>query len=290
MPVADDYQTVRPAFHRVKHAMKLAVSNIAWPADQDAAVARLLKSLGVGGIEVAPTKLFPKPLEATPADITAVRHFWELHGIEIVAAQSLLFGRPDLTLFDSEEARRETHAYLAHLIQVCAKLGAQSLVFGSPKNRRLGTTPRDEAFRTAVEFFDDLADIAQAEGTCIVFEANPPQYGADFVTTAGEAIDLVSEVNHPGFRLHLDTACMTLARDPLPATFAAFPLLRHFHVSAPNLEAPSRADGVDHAAFAEQLRTCGYEGWVSLEMREATPFALEALADAVRFVKEQYEI
>jgi D-psicose/D-tagatose/L-ribulose 3-epimerase len=268
--------------------MKLAVSNIAWPADQDAAVAGVLKSLGVRGIEVAPTKLFPQPLDVTPADIDAVRHFWGAHGIEIVAAQSLLFGRPELTLFESEEKRRETHAYLSDIIQLCAKLGAEALVFGSPKNRRRGDVPHDEAFRTAVEFFDDLADIAQAEDTCLVFEANPPHYGADFCTSAADAISLVSEVNHPGYRLHLDTACMTLAGDPLPETFAAWPLLRHFHISAPNLDPPSPTDGVDHAAFAKQLRKHRPAGWVSLEMRTVSPFSLEAFAETITFVKETY--
>jgi len=39
--------------------MKLAVSNIAWPREQDAAVADLLREHGVRGIEVAPTKVWP---------------------------------------------------------------------------------------------------------------------------------------------------------------------------------------------------------------------------------------
>lgn len=270
--------------------MKLAVSNIAWPAEQDAAVAALLPTLGVRGIEVAPTRLFPDPLAASDADIDAVRHFWNAHGISIVAAQSLLFGRPDLTLFESEEKRRETHAYLSAIIQLCAKLGAEVLVFGSPKNRRRGDVPYDVAFNTAAEFFDDLADIAQAEDTCLAFEANPTEYGADFCTTAAEAVDLIAAVNHPCFRLHLDTACVTLANDSRPAAFAAFPLLRHFHVSAPNLAPPSPADGVDHDAFAWHLRRRGYAGWVSLEMRATTPFDLDAFADTVRFVKETYRI
>jgi D-psicose/D-tagatose/L-ribulose 3-epimerase len=270
--------------------MKLAVSNIAWPADQDAAVAALLPTLGVRGIEVAPTRLFPDPLAASDADIDAVRQFWQAHGIDIVAAQSLLFGRPDLTLFESEEKRRETHAYLAQIIQLCAKLGAGPLVFGSPKNRRRGDMPHDDAMRIAVEFFDDLADIAQAEDTVIVFEANPTQYGADFCTTAADAITLVSEVNHPAFRLHLDTACMTLAGDPHAETFAAWPLLSHVHISAPNLAPPSPTDAVDHQAFAKHLRAVRPSGWVSLEMRASQPFDLDAFAATITFVKETYRI
>ena len=90
--------------------MRLAVSNIAWPADQDAAVAGVLRDLGVTGIEVAPTKVWPRPLEASPTEIEDYRAFWEARGFEIVAAQALLFGRPDLTLFESEAARRQDGA------------------------------------------------------------------------------------------------------------------------------------------------------------------------------------
>ena len=40
-----------------------------------------------------------------------------------------------------------------------------------------------------------------------------PRVGADFVTHAAEALELVRAVAHPGLALHLDTACMMLAGD-----------------------------------------------------------------------------
>lgn len=270
--------------------MKLAVSNIAWPAEQDAAVAARLKSLGVRGIEVAPTRLFPNPLDASDADIDAVVQFWKAHGISIVAAQSLLFGRPDLTLFESEEKRRETHAYLSAIIQLCAKLGAGPLVFGSPKNRRRGDMPHDDAMKIAAEFFDDLADIAAAEETVLVFEANPQEYGADFCTNYYDSITLVAEVGHPCFRLHLDTACMTLAGDSFKETFDAAGMIHHVHISGRHLAPPSPTDGVDHLTFAKWFRKHRPSGWVSLEMRAASPFDLDAFAATVAFVKETYRV
>jgi sugar phosphate isomerase/epimerase len=270
--------------------MRLAVSNIAWPADQDAAVAGVLRDLGVTGIEVAPTKVWPRPLDATLPQVEDYRASWVARGFEVVAAQALLFGRPDLTLFESEEVRRQTREYLVGIIQRCARLGAGAQVFGSPKNRRVGDRPRGEAWEVAVEFFTDLAEIAQAEGTCVVMEANPPEYGADFVTRTAEAVELVRAVNHPGFRLHLDTGCMTLANDPIRETFdAGFGLLRHFHVSEPNLDPPGSGN-VDHAAFAVELRRRGYGRWVSLEMREPQPFTLDGFAGAVQRVEQVYGI
>jgi sugar phosphate isomerase/epimerase len=269
--------------------VRLAVSNIAWPKEQDAAVADVLVQHGVAGIEVAPTKLFADPLAATDSEIEAVKRFWADRGIAIVAAQALLFGKPHLTLFDSVEVRAATFTHLAGIARFCAKLSAEALVFGSPKNRRISALPKSDADRIAIGFFTRLADVAQAVGTCIVMEANPPVYGADWVTTAAEAIALVEAVNHPGFRLHLDTGCMTLAGDSIAETFArGGHLVKHFHVSEPNLAAPGTSGPVDHAAFAAALRELNYDGWVSLEMRETQPFELAAFAESVGWLARTY--
>ncbi|MBN9518147.1 sugar phosphate isomerase/epimerase [bacterium] len=269
--------------------MKLAVSNIAWPVDGQEAVLPALRELGVAAVEVAPTKLFPDPSAAAPADVDAVRGWWADQGFSIVAAQALLFGKPELTLFESAETRERTLDYLARVLAVCGRLGAGACVFGSPKNRRRGDLSEAEARDTAVSFFRRLAAHAADAGTTVVLEANPPRYGADFVTRAADAIELVRAVNHPAFRLHLDTACMTLAGDPVAAAFeAGESLLDHFHVSEPDLAPPGPGTAVDHAVFAAELSRRGYGGWVSLEMREPTPFTVETVIRAVGFVRASY--
>jgi D-psicose/D-tagatose/L-ribulose 3-epimerase len=269
--------------------MRLAVSNIAWPRDQDAAVAGILNSLGIAAIEIAPTKIWPNPLAASDAEISEYRRFWHDRGVAIVAAQALLFGKPELALFESAEIRGQTLAYLCEMTRICARLGAKALVFGSPKNRRKGSLPADAAQAIAVEFFGYLGRRADDEGVCIVMEANPPEYGADFVTHAAEAIDLVERVNCKGFRLHLDTGCMTLSGDAMPRVLErGAGLLQHFHVSEANLDPPCPSGRVDHAAFARELRRIGYPGWVSLEMREPKPFSLDTLAASLRWFGERY--
>ena len=52
--------------------MKLAVSNIAWPAELDAAVLAFLAANGIGAIEVAPTRVWPHWKGINP---TSVREF-----------------------------------------------------------------------------------------------------------------------------------------------------------------------------------------------------------------------
>ncbi|MGH7222535.1 MAG: sugar phosphate isomerase/epimerase family protein, partial [Gemmataceae bacterium] len=77
--------------------MRLAISNIAWPAGEDDAVAPLLHTHGVEGVELALTKVWPEPLEAMAAEVRAYRHSWEKQGPLIAALQALLFGKPHLT-------------------------------------------------------------------------------------------------------------------------------------------------------------------------------------------------
>ena len=268
--------------------MKIAISNIAWPIEADAAIADVLVELGVSGIEIAPTKMWPAPLEASDAAIDAYRRNWEAHGIAIIAAQALLFGHPELTLFEDAATRERTFTYLSGIVRACARLGAKWLVFGSPKNRRRGSRDVKDVLDEAIDFFGRLGEIAAAAGTCIVMEANPTEYGADFITNAAEAIALVKSVNHPGFRLHLDTACMTLAGDDSNEVIpTAAPLLSHFHASEPQL-APVGDGPVDHRRFAAYLRAIDYRGWVSIEMRQTERFDLKDIQRAVRRVQADY--
>jgi len=258
--------------------VKLAMSAIAWEPPDDDAAAAILREHGFTGVELAPTKIFPQPDAATDAEVAACRRAWEGRGLQIVAMQALLFGRPELTIFG--EARERTLSYLSGVARLGGQLGAGALVFGSPRNRARGSLPAAEAWRSAVQFFRELGTAAAAAGTCVCIEPNPPRYGADFVTTSEEALRLVEEVASPGFGLHLDAACALLAGEDFPSRLrASARALRHVHLSEPEL-APVRAGGtLDLPAISTALRDIGYSGWVSVEMK---PAALDAVRTAAQ--------
>ncbi len=247
--------------------MKTAISNIAWNVADDAWVADLMLEMGVVGVEIAPTKIWPKPLLASAAELLEYRRFWEQRGIRIVAMQSLLFGRADLQVFEDQAKRDEMLQYLEAIMALASTLGAGPLVFGSPKNRKVGSRPRVEADAIAIDFFRRAGEAAIKHSVTLCIEPNPPQYECDYVTCAQQGLDLVRAVDHPGFRLHLDAAGMTLAGDPLEASLrAATGSMCHFHVSEPSL-GPIGQGGVKHAVLADQLRQLGYAHWTSVEMR-----------------------
>ena len=270
--------------------MKLAVSNIAWPAELDAEIGALMGREHVVGLEVAPTKVHPRPVEATVDDLRRYRDFWALRGVEIVAMQALLFGAGPFQLFGSPGDRAALLDYLAGLYRMAAGLGATALVFGSPKNRLRGEMPLEAARAIAIEFFREAGCRAADFGVWLCIEHNPAAYGCDFVTTATEALALVKDVDTPGFGLHLDTGGLTVEQESTAILTdpAAKPWWRHFHVSDPHLE-PVGASAGRHAEFGAAVRSSGYAGWVSLEMKSLPAGReIELLQRAIRFARQYY--
>lgn len=133
--------------------MKIAISNIAWHSHEEESIATVMQELGVKGVEIAPTKVWQSPLAASDSEVTSYRNFWESKGIQIVAMQALLFGRPELTIFQNAEKRKETFEYLCGMIILASKLGIKNLVFGSPKNRIIGNMDINEVEKLAISFF-----------------------------------------------------------------------------------------------------------------------------------------
>jgi sugar phosphate isomerase/epimerase len=262
--------------------VKLAMSAIAWEPPDDDEAARILREHGFTGVELAPTKIFAHPDKSTDTEIAACRAAWDARGLRIVALQALLFGRPDLTVFG--DARDATIEYLSGVIHLAARLGAGALIFGSPRNRARGSLPMAQAWPRAVEIFRMLGAVATKAGTCLCIEPNPPRYGADFVTTSTEALQLVEEVASPGFGLHLDAACARLAGEDFPARLrASARALRHVHLSEPDLDPVRDSGTVDLPRVATALRDISYTGYVSVEMR---PAGLDAVRAAAKFAAQ----
>lgn len=70
--------------------MKLAVSNIAWPAEQDAAAFALLNELGVGWVEIAPGRIAPWD-DLSPSRAAAYRRMLADNGLAVSSLQAIYF-------------------------------------------------------------------------------------------------------------------------------------------------------------------------------------------------------
>ena len=249
--------------------MKLAVSHIAWaPGEEEVAAAQVLLAAGARGVEVAPGRLFDDPSAVHDREIAAARRVWTDRGLEIVALQALLFGRPDLMLFEDRESRDRTAEYLRRITQVAAGLGAKAMVFGSPRNRQRGNMPPQEAERIATDFFADLGNYAAQHDVVLCLEANAPGYDCDFVCRTEEAVDLVQRVGSPGFRVQIDTSTMAMNNEDYRESIGlAAPVAGHLHISEPHLEPVGPGGQVPVGTVLEAVDASNYDGWVSIEMR-----------------------
>lgn len=265
----------------------LSISQIAWDTSEEVEIANLMVDMGVGAVELAPPRLFADPGKPLAGEIRACRSFWESRGINPVAFQSLLYGRPDLKLFGSIEARKAMLEYLLRQIAAAGELGVGALVFGSPQNRAVPEGMQAHtAQQIAIDAFGRLGEAAVRHGVYFCIEPNPVDYGCNYVTNAVEGIELVQAVGSSGFGVHLDSAGMWLAGDDYAISIRdAAPWLRHFHISAPQLDQITE-NGLPYRSALVALGEVGYRGVVSIEMRAAdVGLNLARVREVLRFVQ-----
>lgn len=269
-------------------SMQISFSHIAWPPENEPMALAFLKSLGVNTIEVAPLRAFGDPLKATEPEVREKAAWYREQGFLVGSFQALLFGTEELELFGTADSRRRMKETLIAVGRVAGWAGAGPMVFGSPKNRLKGALSHAEAIRQAAELFREVGDACAAAGSCLVIEANPEAYGADFCTRLEQAAELVQAVNSPGLGLHVDAGGMALSGEEFDSVLRqSAHLIRHVHASQPNLISFAKPDPV-HGRIANVLHDAGYNGSIAIEMR-AQPEGLKAVEQALETVRRIYD-
>ena len=267
--------------------MKLAVSNIAWSLEEDAAAFEMLRRRGIAGLEIAPPRVWPQPTTVSGEAARAYREEMAAKGFDVVAFQSLLFGKNELTLFGAD-APRPCLDYLVEMGRLAARLGARVLVFGSPRNRAVPEgMPPASAWSKAVAFFSELGARYAELGIRIGLEPNPAAYQCNFIRTVEEAAQLVRAVDSPGVRLHLDAGELQMNGEAIETVVPPhLDITAHVHASEPML-APLQTAWDGHRRLAAVLKAGGYDGWVSLEMKRPEA-GLPAVEQAIGHLRELY--
>ena len=268
--------------------MKIAISNLAWQPPQDKEVFELLKTQGINGIELAPTKYFPDLSQTDKQKVGQLKKQLVEAGLETVAFQSILFGRPDLKVFGEPEMTEKTLKYLENIATLASTLGAKILVFGSPKHRLVPSDwTQNESWKAAIDFFWKAAHRCHSHGVALCIEPNPVVYGCNFITNTKEAARLVREIDHPGLRLLLDLGGSVLNGEDIGQTIKEnADITAHFHISEPRIK-PISPDNPNHAMAAEALKEVDYDKWVSIEMLPP-PEGTKNIQEVLDFVKKTY--
>ena len=265
--------------------MKLAISNIAWPFEHDAEVLDLIGDCGGEGVEVAPSKIWPNWAGSSIAAADAYRKSLEDRGLAIPALQAILFGKPELQVFEFE-SHGAFASHVTFVADLAQALGARTLVFGAPKNRRRESVAYQDAWPMAVDLFRKLGEICAQREVVIGMEPTPVEYACDFLTNLADIERFVQEVDSSGVAVHIDDAALHMTGKVFEQLQSLNSAPVHYHVSEPML-APVGSGEVDHAAGIRALRDSEYSDWISIEMRQADPFretiqtALTAIRGAI---------
>ena len=282
--------------------MKLAISNIAFGKDQQAAL-KCVSQSGVEGLVVAPTIIWPSLSEIANLSGQELTDRlktleWEAGkyreklgnvGLKCVGLQSLTYGiGENAKIFGTEEEGRNLTEHLKRLTDLARSLGADSMSFGSPGLRNPGELSGKQAMERAAELFGRVAIAAHDNNTQIAFEPLSG-YGNKFVESLEQAGELADRINHPGFGIHPDTAAMHGAGD-MPEDLASLirnhrDSVRGIDASAPELKRLSLAPEVPQGGYMDALRGANYDGWVSIEMKG--PLNSKVLKEEIEIFKKQ---
>ncbi|MCU7495752.1 MAG: sugar phosphate isomerase/epimerase [Ignavibacteria bacterium] len=269
--------------------MRISISNLAWNREEDEDISGVLKSLSIDAIDVAPGKYFPDPALASKEEIERVKNWWGERGISIIGMQSLMFGTSGLNMFSDEKIQALMLRHLSQISRIGSILGADKLVFGSPKNRDRASLSDEKAQESAVSFFRRLGEIAEGYGVTFCLEANPACYGSNFMTTSAETAQMVKDVSNSSILMQLDSGAVAInSEDPVQIAKNFRGLIGHVHLSEPDLVTLGEGKA-DHGAFSSALKAYLPDKAVTVEMlRQKNEPALSAVKKALMVAKKYY--
>jgi sugar phosphate isomerase/epimerase len=255
--------------------MKFAICNETFVDWEWERMLDCIARLGYDGVEVAPFTLADRASEISDQRRRDLRNAALRAGVPVVGLHWLLVKPEGLYVTTPDDSvRNRTADYFVDLVRLCADLGGNLMVIGSPKQRNLlpGIT-RERALGFAKEVFSRALPEAERCGVTMAIEPLTPRE-TDFINTAADGIELIQAINHPNFRLHLDVKAMTGSETrPLPEVIkSSAKVLHHFHANDSNLLGPGMGE-IDHRPIMKALKEIDYKGYVSVEVFDYRPGA-----------------
>ena len=268
----------------MKH--RYALCNELLEGRDHAEVCRIAAELGYQGLEIAPFTLAPRITEVSSEKRKLLRGQAEDHGLCIIGLHWLLAKTEGFHLNSEESAvRQRTAEYLGELARCCRDMGGDLMVFGSPAQRRIpsGAT-RDQAKCWAADTFRRAASVLSDCGVRLCLEPLSLTE-TDFINSIDQACELLKEIDHPSFCLHLDVKAMSTEKA------SVCELIRHhgqeaghFHANDVSGRGPG-AGPTDFAPIFQALKESGYKGWISVEVFDHKPDPIAIAQDAITYMR-----
>lgn len=269
--------------------MKLALCNEVIREMAFARQCATAAAMGYAGLELAPFTLGEDTYRMGAAQRAATRRAASDAGVAICGLHWLLVAPPGLSITtDDAPLRDRTIDVMRRLIDLCAELGGDYLVHGSPAQRRVGDKkdPAAAAERGAAAWAAIAGDAGKAK---VVYCIEPlGRTETDFVNTVAEAAEIVRRVDSPHLRTMVDTsAAAQCEAEPVADVIARWMptgLIGHVQLNDRNRRGPGQGDD-KFAPVIKALRATGYKGWVAMEPFDYVPDGPTCAARAIGYVQ-----
>jgi D-psicose/D-tagatose/L-ribulose 3-epimerase len=260
------------------------------PFEQQCAAAA---AMGYDALEVAPFTLADNPMLISDAQAREFRRMAQDAGISVSGLHWLLVAPSGLSIVDASDAvRQRTLTVMQRLVELCALMGGNYLVHGSPKQRSVppGST-REQALERATECFSRIAVTARDAGVVYCIEPLSTRE-TDLVNTVEEAARIVDAIGSPGLKTMLDcSAAGQVEREPIEVLLRRWiPTghVAHVQVNDPNRRGPGQG-ALQFAPILEaiaQLHASGdYPGTVAVEPFDYVPDGPGCAARSIGYLK-----
>ena len=183
------------------------ISNIAWYFEDTEQVFKIMCENQIFNVEVAPLELidcwdFP--------NYNKLNLFCDIcrdYGISISSMQSIFY-KKQINIFEN---MKKSVKHMNFVKEICNMIKCPYIVFGSPKNRN--TNKSQEASMSELNCFFKQLNFAH-EGLLIGIEANPAEYGTNFLNNYQQISKYMQEYNQlNSVRTHFDIGCYLLSNN-----------------------------------------------------------------------------
>jgi len=250
-------------------------------------------ALGYDGLEVAPFTLSEDPMRMSDAQAAQFRKMADDHGLQICGLHWLLVAPAGLSIVSPDAAVRDrTVAVMRRLIELCALMGGNYLVHGSPKQRSVPPgASREQALALAMECFAQVAPTARDAGIIYCVEPLSAQE-TDLINTVAEAVSIVDAIDSPGLKTMIDCSAAgqteTETIEVLMARWMPTGHIAHVQVNDPNRRGPGQGQmrfAPIIETIAQMQATDRYRGIVAVEPFDYVPDGLGCAAHSIGYLK-----
>ncbi|MGQ9523813.1 MAG: sugar phosphate isomerase/epimerase family protein [Armatimonadota bacterium] len=271
------------------NSVRFAICNELFQGWEFGNVCRFAAETGYDALELAPFTLAEDATSVSLDQRRRIRQMAEERGLRICGLHWLLVAPPGLYInHPDREVRERTVRYLIGLVHLCADLGGEVMVFGSPAQRRVHPAiTYEEAWKLALDSVREVTDALAECGVTLCMESLPAT-DTDFLVTAQETACFVREVGHPNVRMIADVKSMCSEGRPEDIIRAHGGMIAHVHANDANRRGPGFGD-VDFRPIAAALRDVGFKGYVSVEVFDYDPGPDVIARESLRYLRECFE-